>query len=637
MSEENKEKEKQDSNLIICVGNDKNYWHCLKRRFIQRYEASEDAFDLFDLEREHFHYPEIFLKIVEKRPKVIFLDFTSWGEQKVRLAQLLSQDNATKDIALLGLVMTKEEKWKCFVSGIKVVHIKSGEYHDVVYTAAYLSCKSGVTPRPFAKVTMKDKEINLIDDFRVGYIAPDYIHMEGNLKIEKGQEVVFDIKIPNGIVSSKKFIVKDVSLENHYYNFKYTYNLSFVYVDEQNMEGIDCEEKLLLDKAKSSEEEKYIKNKMENKRKNININYLNQLEFSKRKLEKWVLENMMYSKVEKKTKILIVDKKIKILRECEQFLDTYPFSIRTQTYLDENFEVLSSFRPHLILFQHTSIDIQQMREKGLSEEDIVSFTCNEFGLANKNIQRCMDKVKSRKNYDPMIVVFNVINFDEKFDLEKYPKLNKFIAQFDYPLHMVRHEQVDINGLLEMGKLYEKKQRDRREKKLKEKIVALRAQDPVKYGRLNVSDFEEKRYYVASSNPLSYAAVFRSVQFLSFTESEVEIGSERELEMSTYRLTHPVPMSIKLVPVQEQNYREEGGVKIYKGLIHSIGELDKAEIRRQVNELFCASTVKQREKDQQNFLELNERKIKELEEAKSALGEEEVQEILGTPDKKENNN
>ena len=202
-----------------------------------------------------------------------------------------------------------------------------------------------------------------------------------------------------------------------------------------------------------------------------------------------------------------------------------------------------------------------------------------------------------------------------------------MVSFDYPLHIIRREPIDIDGLLEMGKLYEDKQRDMYESKLKEKIAALRAKDPEKYGRLNFSDFEEKRCYVSSSNPLSYAATVHRVQVLSLTESEVEIGSKQELEMSTYRINFPVSMSIRLVPVQEQNYREEGGIKIYKALIHSVGEPDKAEIRRQVNDVFCEPVVEQRRKELQDFKELNEKKALELEEARKAL-EQGVQEVYG---------
>ena len=630
-SEENKKEDKQENkrqdekkkreetNLIICVGNDRSYWHHVQQRFIDRYKGLKRSFEQFDLDEERASYPEMFLKIVEKNPKIIFIDFTSLGEQKIRLSQLLSRDNATKNIPLLGLVMKKDDVWKCFASGVKLIHVKGGEYHDVVYSAAYLASKRGANPHLFAKATIKDREENLIDDFRVGFITHEYVHMEGNLRMESGQEIIFDIEIPNKILPSKKLIVRNASSENLYYDFKYAYDFNFVYVDEPSIKEIDLEEKTLLEKATSAEEKKDVKTKMTRKRDNIEVNYLNLLKSTKKRLKKWVLENTMYSRVEKKTKILVVDRDLKILKESKQYIDHYPFSIRTQTYLDDDLEILSSYRPHLIMFQHTSINIQQMRDSDeyADEEDIIDVLCKEFRSANNNIQRCMDNVESLENYDPMIIIFHCLDLSKEFDFLKYPELKDCVPEFNYTLHMIREEQIDINGLLEMGKLYEKKQRERHENKLKEKINALKAKDSAKYGRLRVNDFEEQRYYVASSNPLSHAATSYRVKFLSLTESEVEIGSQRELEMSTYRLNCPVPMSISLVPVQEENYREEGGLKIYKGLIHSINELDKVEIRRQVNEVFCAPIVEQRKKEFHAFLELNERKSGELKASREA--------------------
>ena len=136
--DEKKEKEKKDRSLILCVGSDRGYWANLKERFINRYMSHQFVFEQFDIEEGTATYPEIFLGIVDIQPKIIFVDFTTWREQKIRLSQLLTRDYATKKIPLLGLVRTKDEIPMCWASGAKIVHVKSGEYHDVVYTAAYL-------------------------------------------------------------------------------------------------------------------------------------------------------------------------------------------------------------------------------------------------------------------------------------------------------------------------------------------------------------------------------------------------------------------------------------------------------------------------------------------------------------------
>ena len=244
--------------------------------------------------------------------------------------------------------------------------------------------------------------------------------MEGNLRMEQRQEIVLDLKIPHRILHSHKFIVKKVSSENLYYDFKYAYDLNFVYVDKPDLEELDQEEKLLTEQAESDAEKKEIKAKIDKKKKNIEIEYHNALRTCKRRLRKWVLGNRMYSRVEKKTKILVIDKQVKILQESEQYLDSYPFSIRTQTCLDKEIDILLTYKPHIILFQHTPISIQEMRENREEEADIVETVADEFKKGNDTVLRCLNKINSMDKYDPMVVVFNYINLDEELALNGIP-------------------------------------------------------------------------------------------------------------------------------------------------------------------------------------------------------------------------
>ena len=604
------------TDLIICLGSDARYWEALCSRFQGRYVLSEYKFDQFDIDEDQ-PYPKIFMKILKITPKLIFIDFTSWSEQKIRLSQMLAQDNATKEIPLIGLVMSKDRIHNYLVSGTKIVHVKSGEFHDVVYSAAYL-CKGGeASPDTFAKAVIKDKEIRieLIDDFRVSYITPDYVHIEGNLKLDEGQEIELDIKIPQTVLVSKKFIVKKVYLDNIYGDFKYAYDLSFVYVEKPNMIEASSEEYSRLNQQKNEAEKKGLMKHMDRKKKNIEINYLNILNSCKRKMNKWVLENMMYSKGEKKTRVLVVDKSLTILRESEQFLDAYPFSIRTQIYFNGHFDILFSYKPHLILYQYTSFDITQMREEdNMEESQIVELIFKEFSFVSKNIQQCMDAIRPNQDYQPIFVVFNSMDLSDEFSLEDFPQLKRFTSPtFDYPLHIVCQKKMHIESLLDLAKAYESHQKANYERMMKEKIKSLRAKNPVKYKGLRFRDFEEKRYYISATNPLAYAATSYLVRPLTLTESEIEIASSKDLEMTTYRLTWPVPMFIRLVSVQDKKDSREKNIRAYKALIHSIGELDKAELRRQVNESFCAPVVKERKKELHDFVELNEQKSKELKE------------------------
>lgn len=616
-----------EENAVLCIGRDEGYWKSLLDRFCERYPTRSYVFYQFDVDSQENPYADVFFQILEKKPRIVFIDFTTELEQKIRLSRMLVRDNATKDIPLIGLVHSREEVRKCLFSGAKLVHIKCGEYHDVVYSAAYLDIHTSVNPDQFAKARFNDSdsEIELIDDFRVGFITPEYIHIEGYLKLKKGEEVTLDLGMSRSLVPSRRFVVKDTYESGLYYDFPHAYDLSFLYVDEPDREKLDAEEHELLEGVESDEEKKEVTAMMEKKRKTVQQAYETDRENAKRKLRKWV-EQHLYNSEGKSTKILIVDRDLRVLRHAQYFFDTYPFAIRTQTYLDEEISIMDSFRPNIILFQHAHIDLQALREEGTEEEEIVKNLVGALPEVNAEIQKAMDKAKKIEDYEPLFVIFNCIDLNEEFGLDRYPELEALQCHFDYPLSMIRREQMEVESVIDMGGLYEKKKKVQEEQRLAEKIRALKKKDPKKYSRLRVGDIMEKRYYIAANNPLSQGSTGHRVKLVSLSESEVEIGVEGEVEMGSYRLDFPVAMSLRLVPVGDGDYADDRGMKIYKGLIHSVGEGEKAELRRQVNEVFCAPRRGQRERELKEFQELNEKKAQEIQENREATGDK-VKEVL----------
>ena len=630
-TEKEKEKEKEEKKkrrkLILCIGRDVGYWQSLEQRFQAKYQTLGYEYAQFDIEGDEVSYTDIFFRILEEYPKVVYLDFTSEREAKIRLSQLLYRDNATANIPLIGLARDKEEVRKCLSSGASVVHIKCGEFHDVVYTAAYLFDNKTAVCDKFAKARMKNRKVDLIDDFRVGIITQSTMHLEGNLPMKKDQKVSFDIGIPKNIVPSKNFIVRKVYKENLYYDFTYAYDVDFVIADEPTYDDLENEERTLLEGAETDEEKEKIVDTVKRKKDQRKMEYKNLLAQSRKRLKEWVSQNATYGSLEKNTKILIVDKDLKVLRESERFLDTYPYAIRTQTFLSENFKEIETFRPSIIAFQYMNMIVHDEREKGRDEDEIIEAAMAQIAPMNENIQKCMDKVKSIGHYTPMFVVFNFLDIEEEFGLERNPDFKELIISFDYPLCLTRQETMTAEGLLKIAEIYEKKRKEGREKELKEKIATLKKKDPKRYGRLTLADLDQLRYYISRESPLSYASTSHQARLLTLSESELEIKTEDHLRMSTYRLNFPVEMSVRPVPVKDRDFFEEKGGKVYKCLIHSVGEQDKEELRRQVNEVFCAPAKAKRERELQEFKELNTRMEKEIKEKKEAV-QQGAGEVLG---------
>ena len=96
-------------------------------------------------------------------------------------------------------------------------------------------------------------------------------------------------------------------------------------------------------------------------------------------------------------------------------------------------------------------------------------------------------------------------------------------------------------------------------------------------------------------------------------------------MGIYRLDKPIAFSVTLVPFGDgKNFESSGGkLKRYKGLIHSVGEDEKKELRRFVNEIFGAPKKEKEVKEKLAFEALNEKRATEREEL-AALREREAQ-------------
>ena len=147
---------------------------------------------------------------------------------------------------------------------------------------------------------------------------------------------------------------------------------------------------------------------------------------------------------------------------------------------------------------------------------------------------------------------------------------------------------------------------------------------MKYRALTPASFDQPKFYISKTHEMSYISTSYDVVILSLNESEVELSCDARLELKTYRLNFPIDMSIRLIaqPDGKPCKDGEGGKKIYRALIHSVGEEDKKNIRRHINEVFFSPLTEKRDKEVSDFKALNERIQKEIEEAlaKEASGD-----------------
>lgn len=607
-------KAKKGDNRILYIGSEKNYFTNISFRFKTSYPDID--WDFHSIEVNSSSNGEmLFLKILKIKPQIIYLDFCNYLEQMFILSELISRDPLFAKVPIVGLTDKKEAIRECLGVGADFMYVKGGEFFDQVYAPMIMAFPKRVKPVKFAQAKLS-REVELIDDFRVGYIAPTYMHVEGNLLLEEGKTVVFNSSVPAKNVPSKRFIVKNRSESNLYYDFNYSYDLDFVFVDEPVFEEEHQEDALGV----TDEKERLAIIKKAKKNQQLLIqNYKNDYIHAQKKHKEWVVDNMQDFNLEKKTKVLVIDKGMRIFSLSHDMDYRKKYSFRCFTSFDDNFKNVLKIRPSIIVLQllsEVTPNEDQILEKVLEKikDDEIK---HEFAedwekkryteLVEKipelqkeeisNVGKLVSAIKAQQDYSPIIVLFNCF----------WQTSKSLQESFMYPMIVTYGDTLNMEVVVNLADIYEKREDEKLSELIKNKILQLKKRDPKKYGRLNESDFKEKKYFIKKSNALSYGSIKNKILLTLMTESEVRFHSEVELPMKTYRLEYPMPMSINLVPIQDgKDFLDEKGSKIYRGIIHSISENDKKVLRQVVNDILFRPLNEKRAKEQEEFKELNEK-------------------------------
>ncbi len=604
---------KKNSNIIVYCGNDKGYFHSLEQRFKQKYEALNFSM-VISFSPDENGYLHLLVDILKLNPKIIYIDFSVNTKCFLKLSRQLKRLSTLDTVPIVGLVDSKKYLRECSASGVDFTHVKCGEIHDVIYHPMYLAFEKQVAKPTFAKGKFKTPvEASLINDFRVGYITPDYIRAEGNFSQSKGDQLEVKTSFPRETIPSGQFIVNNVVSSDLYYDYDYAYELGIKFVSDPVIAESD------LEMANSLEDEQAKKNRLLELQNDLKIRqgeHADELRVCKKKHLAWLEDKMTFSKP-KKTKILIVDGEMNFLESVKTSLDQFPYTIRLQTVLTEDVSSLQKVFPHLIgmnlisktfLMKFNNPNLTLVEKEAL-EEELKERETNSLN----HLGRLVKRVKDTENYTPFIIVFNCLNFTSKSLQDTY----------EYPLIISHKGHMDLDYILKMAELFERKQEDKYNAKVEAKIASLRQKDPKKYGRLTKADFEEMRYYVSKNDDLSFLSITHDIEVITISETEITFVSERELSPTTYRIAMPLKCAITLVPTDGNYYQKDGPNFIYKGFIHSVDEIDKKGIRKFVNETFFEDLNQKRDKELEDFKHLNESILEE----KISSGKKSTEETL----------
>lgn len=306
------------------------------------------------------------------------------------------------------------------------------------------------------------------------------------------------------------------------------------------------------------------------------------IHYHRKQLSRWIDDNLERS-FEKRAKILVVDDEFHFYQD-QQRTDKHPYTIRCIPFLKDVGVELDRFQPQVITFA--------LDKEGKSEGRNTI----------ESLKRLIEAIKGKfSDISPFIIIFNT-------------KLSSKDCQdsFQYANIMAISSEMSVDLLVRMADIYNKKM----------------AATPVA-----VPKKTEKKVFIKKTNTASISEVMIPVTIIKLSETDMIFQTDFPLIPGTnIHMKMPVDMYVNVRPTKNQ-----GKIPEYHGLIHSMGEADKKELRRYVNSIFFRDHDAQVNAETEEFKKLNEVKLHEklehlrLEEEKKTAPADEAKE----PESEEN--
>lgn len=303
-----------------------------------------------------------------------------------------------------------------------------------------------------------------------------------------------------------------------------------------------------------------------------------------KQLKKWISENESRSQ-EKKAKVLVVDSEFHFY-DHQPRTDKHAYTIRCLPFLEDIGTELDRLEPQVIAF---ALDKAEAEPRNTKEQ----------------LLKLIAALKGKFQNDlPFLVVFNCETPSKEMQND-----------YAYPHLMSSDGEISVEVMMRMADIFDKK--------MNETLTKLKAKDKSK---------PVPKVFLKKTNTASIGEIIIPINILKLSETDMIIQTETQLPYDlNIHITHPVNMFVNLQPTKNQSKVPE-----YHGLIHSLGETQKKELRRLVNSIFFRDHDAEKNAETEEFKKLNDAKLAEKVEAlKKLQEEEEKKKTQETKDSEEN--
>jgi hypothetical protein len=531
------------SKLIVYIGQDFKFADLFKSKLKEIYGDSTYEFQTFSLKnlRERLNLTK---KLINIEASLFMVDYSNHERQSLKLARFLNSQSSTKNIPLTGLIGNEHTKHlfhRGLVAGMNIINIKSLEIGNIVYQNVFMIDPETAKEPKFAVARFGSDKILAHHHFRIGYVTPEYFHIETDLNFNPDQLITIEHDLFTPLLVEKFKVLKKLNT-NLYYDFENAFDLEILPYDAQvdipDFPASDEIEKKVI--VKEEENERLYRYYLTSSGKKAESNYKS----FKAKLNKWVDKNLVNSKP-KRNKVLLIDEHFTALEETNKSPDQYPFSFRLHQFLDLSCKLVSEVMPNIIV-------INLSNKKNPLKED--SFLMERSLLPNDNetIKKVLRKTDDLPGYSPFVIVFN-----SQDDLE-----------IDYTNFIAHKSPFDLDTFLMLMDSYKNKQG---------RNLTLNKEFSKAHN--------EKRIYLDKIRSDSLGSYSHYIILKEISEHTVKFISPIPIQpFSNFTIDYPIEVSITVIPPTKRHKIERNSLGgEYFGFINGIDEVEMQELRQYVNQ------------------------------------------------------
>lgn len=281
-----------------------------------------------------------------------------------------------------------------------------------------------------------------------------------------------------------------------------------------------------------------------------------QIQKSKDQLKKWITEHQTNSQ-EKKGKMLVVDRELRFYQDQPRS-DKHPYIIRCIPSLEDIPAEMDRLQPNVIAFALDKPEVENPRNH------------------HQRLVKLAEAIKVKyRDLNPFIVVFNS------------PVSSKEMQEvLGYTSVMATDHELSVDLLVKMADLFEKK-------RATPMMVGKKANEP-------------EKVFLSKSDPASLCEIQSSIKIVKISETDLYFTTDQPITVGmNLHLLSPVEMYVNVRPTKNPS-----NPPVYHGLIHSLGEAQKKDLRRYVNSVFFRDHDAQVLNEAEEFKKLNEAKLQE---------------------------